>query len=117
VIDYRNEDFARPITDIDVVLDTIGGDVQARSYDVLRAGGFLASTVAPPDEAFAKAHNVDAAFVFHSSDAGRLANIVESVAGGVEVLTDRVVPITEAAQAFEYQASERARGKIILTLR
>lgn len=116
VIDYRNEDFTRRITDVDVVLDTVGGDTQARSYEVLRAGGFLASTVAPPDEASAKAYNVGAAFVFHSSDASRLANVVEKVAGGVQVLTDRVVPVREAHQAFEYQASGRARGKIILAL-
>jgi len=30
------------------------------------------------------------------------------------VLTDRVVPLADAAGAFGYQASGRARGKIIL---
>jgi NADPH:quinone reductase-like Zn-dependent oxidoreductase len=114
VIDYRNEDFAERVCDVDVVLDTVGGDTQVRSYAVIRAGGVLASTVAPPDEALAKAHGVDASFVFHSSDADRLATVVGKVAAGVEVLIDRVVPIQQAAQAFEYQASGRARGKIIL---
>ncbi|MFC7397248.1 NADP-dependent oxidoreductase [Chelatococcus sp. GCM10030263] len=116
VIDYRNEDFAERVSDVDVVLDTIGGDTLARSYAVIRAGGFLASTVTPPDETRAKAHNVDASFVFHSSDAHRLATVVERVAAGIEVLTDRVVPLQEAARALEYQASGRARGKIILAL-
>jgi NADPH:quinone reductase-like Zn-dependent oxidoreductase len=114
VVDYRTEDFAERVCDVDVVLDTVGGDTQARSYAVIRAGGVLASTVAPPDEALAKAHGVDASFVFHSSDADRLATVVGKVAAGVEVLIDRVVPIQQAAQAFEYQGSGRARGKIIL---
>ncbi|WP_105385410.1 NADP-dependent oxidoreductase [Neorhizobium alkalisoli] len=114
VIDYRNEDFVQRVQDVDVVLDTVGGETQARSYEVLRTGGFLASTVAPPDEALAKAHGVGAAFVFHSSNADRLATAVEKVAGGVEVLTDRLLAGEDALQAFEYQSTGRARGKIIL---
>lgn len=114
VIDYRNEDFVSRVRDVDVVLDTVGGETQARSYEVLRAGGFLASTVAPPDEALAKARGVGAAFVFHSSNAARLATVVEKVAGGVEVLTDRLLPVGDALQAFEHQSTGRARGKIIL---
>jgi NADPH:quinone reductase-like Zn-dependent oxidoreductase len=114
VIDYRHADFTARVSDADVVLDTVGGDTQVRSFDVLRAGGILASTVSPPDEAMAKAHNVRAAFVFHSSDAARLATVVDKVAAGVRVLTDRVVPLVDASAAFAYQASGHARGKIIL---
>lgn len=116
VIDYRNEDFVRRASDIDVVLDTIGGDTQARSLGVLRAGGFLASTTAPPDEALAKAHGAEAAFVFHGSDADRLAGLVEKAVGGIETLIDRVLPLDKADQAFDCQASGRARGKIIVSL-
>lgn len=114
VIDHRTEDFARCASDVDVVLDTIGGDTQARSYETLRAGGFLVSTVSPPDEALAKAHGVGAAFVFHGSDARRLATVVDRIATGVEVLVDRVVPAEKAVAEFACQASGRARGKIIL---
>jgi NADPH:quinone reductase-like Zn-dependent oxidoreductase len=73
VINYMTDDFASCVSDVDVVFDTIGGDTQARSFGVLRSGGFLATTASPPDEALAKAHNVTAAFVFHGSDASRLA--------------------------------------------
>ena len=114
VIDYTTEDFTRHVSDVDVVIDTIGGDTQARSFDVLRPGGFLATTVSPPDEALAKAHGVAAAFVFHSSDAGRLATVIDKVAGGVQVLTDRVIDLNDASAGFARQASGRARGKIIV---
>jgi len=114
VIDYTTEDFTRHVSDVDVVIDTIGGDTQARSFDVLRPGGFLATTVSPPDEALAKAHGVSAAFVFHSSDAGRLATVIDKVAGGVQVLTDRVIDLNDATAGFARQASGRARGKIIV---
>lgn len=116
VIDYTAKDFARRVSDVDVVLDTIGGHTQARSFDVLRSGGFLATTVSPPDETLAKAHNVRSAFVFHSSDAARLEKVVGKVAEGVRVLTDRIIGIDDAHAGFAHQASGRARGKIIIRI-
>ena len=117
VIDYQSDRFEDKVSDVDVVLDTIGGDTQQRSFGVLRVGGYLAATASPPDEALAKAHGVGASFVFHQSDAARLSKLLEMVeAGTLKVLVDRVVPLDELADAFAYQASGRARGKIIVTL-
>lgn len=115
VINYRSERFEDKLSDLDVVLDTIGGDTQQRSFGVLRAGGHLATAVSPPDEALAKGHGVHASFVFHQSDAARLAKLLEMIdAGMVKVLVDRMVPLDEFA--FGYQASGHARGKVIVTL-
>ena len=41
VIDYHSEDFTRTVSDCDVVFDTVGGEVQVRSYEVLKPGGRL----------------------------------------------------------------------------
>jgi NADPH:quinone reductase-like Zn-dependent oxidoreductase len=117
VIDYKAEDFAAKVSGLDVVLDTIGGETQVRSFGILKAGGALVTTVSPPDEALAKAHGVTATFVFHQSDASRLEKIVDRLdAGALKVLVDRTVPLADFADAFAYQASGRARGKIILAL-
>ncbi len=117
VIDYRSEDFAEKLSDIDLVLDTVRDDTQQRSFGVLRAGGALVSTTSPPDEALAKAHDVSASFVFHQSDASRLGKIVESLdAGTLKVLVDRTIALTDFADAFAHQASGRARGKIIVSV-
>jgi NADPH:quinone reductase-like Zn-dependent oxidoreductase len=115
VIDYRAQAFEDLVSDVDVVLDTIGGDTQQRSFGVLRRGGYLAATAAPPDEALAEAHGVSASFIFHQSDGTRLATLVERVAAGrLSVLIDRTVPLDGFSEAFAYQASGRARGKIIV---
>ena len=45
VIDYRNTRFEKTVHDVDVVLDTIGGDTQQRSWQVLRKGGILVTTL------------------------------------------------------------------------
>lgn len=117
VIDYKAQAFEDVVSDVDVVLDTVGGDTQARSFGVLRRGGTLVSTVAPPDEALATAHGVAASFVFHQSDAGRLSKVLAMIeTGKLEVLVDRTVPLNTFPDAFSYQASGRARGKIILTM-
>ncbi len=114
VVDYRVADFAAALSDLDVVLDTIGGATQQRSFDVLRSGGFLASTVSPPDEALAKAHGVEASFVFHYSDAPRLAAAVEKVERGTKVLVDMTTRLSEFDAAFAKQGSGHAHGKIII---
>ncbi len=117
VIDYRSDDFAAAVSDVDIVLDTIGGDTQQKSFIVLRRGGRLVSVVSPPDEALAKANGVEAAFVFHSSDAKRLASVVKEVASkGMSVLIDSIFPLESFGEALARQASGRARGKIVVRI-
>ncbi len=115
VIDYRSQAFEDVVSDVDIVLDTIGGETQQRSFGVLRRGGYLAATASSPDEALATVHGVSASFVFHQSDAARLAMLIDQVASGkLAVLVDRTVPLNRLGDAFAYQASGRARGKVIV---
>ncbi|TCV60252.1 NADP-dependent oxidoreductase [Neorhizobium sp. S3-V5DH] len=115
VIDYRSEDFASVVSDVDVVLDTIGGETQQKSFGILRRGGKLMTVVSPPDEALAKAHGVEAAFIFHSSDAKRLSAVMkEVVSKRLSVLIDRSVSLESFDEAFARQASGRAHGKIVV---
>ena len=41
VIDYATADFRDAVSDLDVVCDTVGGNVHLRSQSVLRPGGLL----------------------------------------------------------------------------
>ncbi len=47
-IDYNTQDFAAAVHDCDVVFDTVGGEVQVRSYAVLKPGGRLVWIAAAP---------------------------------------------------------------------
>ncbi len=116
VIDYKSDDFAARVSGVDAVLDTVGGDTQKRSLAVLRPGGTLVSTVAPPDEAAAKARGVTATFMFHQSNADRLAKVVDLLARGtLRVTLDRRVPLADMGEAFNRQAGG-AQGKILITV-
>jgi len=117
VIDYRSENFAEKASDVDVVLDTVGGATQQLSFGVLRGGGTLVSTASPVDEALARARNVSATRVFHKSDGGRLALILDLAnAGALKVLIDQVAQLEDLRDAFHQQKSGRARGKIIISM-
>lgn len=115
-IDYRAGDFARTLSGIDLVLDLVGGETQARSLDVLRPGGRLLSAVQPPDEATARERGIAANFFVVKPHAPRLAEVVASIADAeLRVLTDSVVPFSSFDDAFARLRSGRARGKIVLT--
>ncbi|MGE3782789.1 MAG: NADP-dependent oxidoreductase, partial [Alphaproteobacteria bacterium] len=56
VIDYNSEDFTKTVSGVDVVFDTVGGEVQARSYEVLKPGGRLV-WIAPAPAGFQPSRN------------------------------------------------------------
>ncbi|MFB7597025.1 NADP-dependent oxidoreductase [Streptomyces sp. NPDC056160] len=114
VIDYTGIDFRTAVSDVDVVVDSIGGDTEIRSLDVLRPGGLLISLPAPPDAERAAARGVRSAFVFHASDTERLAGVVALANEGLDILVDRTVPLSEAAEAYTYLAQGHAKGKVIV---
>ena len=114
VVDYTATDVRTAVSDVDVVLDTVGGDVEAASLDVLRPGGLLVALPVPPDVERASARGLRAEFVVHTSDAQRLATVVRAVDTGLEVLVDRVVPLRDAAEAVAVVAAGHAKGKVLV---
>lgn len=118
VIDHRAEVFEALAREVDLVLDTVGGETQRRSFGVLRRGGRLVSTVEPPSVALSEAHGVEGGFVLHRPDAVRLSRLLVLIAAGsLRTQLDSVTPLEGLAEAFARQASGRARGKVVVTLR
>lgn len=119
VIDYRSTDFTTVVKNVDVVLDTLGGESQARSFGVLRAGGTMV-TLQPPgiDDAVARAHGVRAGLVAVTAHGDRTAELAALLqAGTLKVVIDQTFPLAEARAAHERSESGRARGKIVLQVR
>ncbi|WP_037605315.1 NADP-dependent oxidoreductase [Streptacidiphilus rugosus] len=118
VVDYRAEQFDEVVSDVDVVLDTIGGATQDRSFRVLKPGGTLVSIVPIADAEAKKAEwNVDArAFMMrpHGEQLTRLAELVAS--GELQPLLDTTFPLAQAADALQKVERGGARGKTVLTI-
>ncbi|MDB6080608.1 MAG: NADPH:quinone oxidoreductase [Akkermansiaceae bacterium] len=116
VIDHRTDQFEERVGDLDLVLDTIGGEVQLRSYQVLKKGGQLVTLTMPPDQELASQHGVTARWFGHTSSAARLALLAGLCdEGALRVVIDSTHPLTDIRAALERSASGRARGKILLT--
>jgi NADPH:quinone reductase-like Zn-dependent oxidoreductase len=62
---------AREAGSVDAVLDTVGGDVQTRSLQVLKPGGVLVSSVSPPNTEEARQRNVRALFFLDAAAGSR----------------------------------------------
>ena len=117
-IDYQSVAFETVVRDVDMVLDTIGGDTQERSWSVLKKGGILVSIISPPSPQQAAAHDVRQAYVFLEPRLSQLQEITTLVdSGKLRCIVDTVLPLSEARRAHEISQSGHARGKIILKVR
>lgn len=115
VIDYRTQKFQEVVRDVDAVLDTIGGQVQEASWQVLRRGGILVSIISTPPEAKAKALGVRSAFLFIQSNAAILAQLAEMVESGkLRPLVGAEFALQDIAKAHALSQSGHAVGKIAL---
>lgn len=118
VIDYKAQDFVELVKDYDAVFDTVGGETNAASYEVLKGGGVLVSMVQPVDEVKAAAKNI--VYVQQNSRATteRLAAIAKLVEEGkLKINVDKVFPFEEAASALEYLKTAHVRGKVVIQVK
>jgi NADPH:quinone reductase-like Zn-dependent oxidoreductase len=112
VIDYRREDFTTRCRNVDVVIDTIGGDTGERSWQVIKAGGTLVSLA---DHAIQSRGDIRGEFVFFNNDAVALEQIVKLFESQqLQVILDTIHPLEEGRAALEQVAHGHARGKVII---
>jgi NADPH:quinone reductase-like Zn-dependent oxidoreductase len=118
VVDYTSVDFADVLSDIDVVLDPVGGDYASRSLRVLRRGGALISLAGwddVPARTEAEARGVSAGFTLVEPDyAGLLAIAGLVQAGKLRPEISTVLPLEQAAAAHRLAERGGNTGKIVL---
>lgn len=141
VVDYTRQDFTKVISDYDVVFETLGGDVEMRSFAVLRRGGTLVSIASLPDVAWARAnglnpiltaglgvmtlrrtlaarrHGVTFRFLFKRSDGAQLAMLAALAdQGRLDPVIDQIYPLDRAREALAHVESGHAHGKVIIQM-
>ncbi|MET9855746.1 NADP-dependent oxidoreductase [Streptomyces sp. NPDC006450] len=116
MIDYRTTAFEDVVSDVDVVIDGIGGDYGARSLKVLRPGGHLI-TLTGPDQVPAEAEGFRTGWTLVEPDHAGLRAVAALVEEGkLRPVVDTVLPLAEAAKAHEIGEQGRTTGKIVLTV-
>jgi len=115
VVDYADARALAAIGEVDLALDTVGGDAIARTLDAVRPGGMLLSIPAPFDTSAAQAKGVRAQFIVHTTDRARLARIAAWLeAGVIAPRTDRALPPAEAASALAQIGARTSTGKTVV---
>lgn len=139
VIDYTQQSFDQVCKDVDVVFETLGGDNQTKSFQVLKPGGILVSIVGIPspqwardeglpffmpwlfgimnrkNNALARKHKARFEPVMLQPDGKHLALIGQLITDGkLKPVIDKVFPLEDTAKALLYSQSGRAKGKIVI---
>ncbi|MEJ2433444.1 MAG: zinc-binding dehydrogenase, partial [Pseudolabrys sp.] len=118
VIAYDREKFEDKAADLNVVFDTLGGDVHARSYKVLRRGGIMACLAAAPYEDRGAEYGVAVKRAQVMPDPDVLAELVAlAAAGRIKPVVERVLPFADFVAAHRLSEQGHARGKTVLQVR
>jgi len=118
VIDYKAIDFEQAVCSVDVVLDVIGGETQKRSWQTLKKGGVLVSTVGIADHDAPATFGVRGESFLARADAQQLKEIARIIdEGRVRPIVSAVLPLEEARMAHEMIQTGSTRGKIVLKVR
>ena len=114
-IDYTKQKFEDVAKDVDIVLDSVGKDTLARSYGVVKKGGFIVSLVAEPDQSELDKYAIRGAGISVKPNANELAEIAQLIDDKkIKVVVSQVLPLAEAVKAQEQVATHHTRGKIVL---
>lgn len=117
VIDYQRVDFKGAMDPVDLVLDTIGRQVQVDSYSVIKPGGILVAVNTYPNKEQAKSYGVQARFLSIKPDGEHLKKVANLVdLGELRPIVGHEFAFSDIKAAYQLSESGRARGKIVLQI-
>ncbi|HET7057345.1 MAG TPA: NADP-dependent oxidoreductase [Nitrospiraceae bacterium] len=110
VIDYRTTPFETVVRDVDIVLDTVGGDTRHRSWEVLKKGGRLVTIAADTERS--DQQRVRDAFFIVEPNREQLIEISRLIDTGIiRPIVGDVFSMDDVRQAYERKP---VRGKNVL---
>ena len=141
-IDYKTEDYTKTVSQVDYVLDTLGGAETEKQMSIMKKGGQLVSLRAMPNGYFAKRMNlpkwkqillglagrkfdkmadkygVHYHFIFVESNGAQLQEVADLFSKlEIKPSIDTVYPFEEVNSALDKVANGRSRGKTVLSFK
>jgi NADPH:quinone reductase-like Zn-dependent oxidoreductase len=110
-IDGRGSRVEEAVEPVDLVFDTVGGELLASSHGLLRKGGRLVSIAEEPAAGSGTYFVVEP----NREELSEIARLVD--AGELRVVVDSVFPLADARAAFERSLTRGKRGKVVLRVR
>ena len=114
-IDYKTQKFEDIAKDVDVVLDSVGGDTLARSYGVVKKGGFIATLVSDVDQIELDKRGIRGESISvkpNSQELDEIGKLIDTKK--IRVIVSQTFPLADAVKAQEQAATGHTRGKIVL---
>ncbi|RYG24655.1 NADP-dependent oxidoreductase [bacterium] len=113
-IDYKAQRFEEVAKDVDLVLDTVGGETAERSLASLKSGGVLVSTVG----AEPKRDGVRSVSFMMKPSHDQLSKISDLIQDlKVRPVIDAVVPLIRAIEAQKESQTGHIMGKLVVDVR
>jgi len=119
-INYETTDFTEVAKNIDLVVDTMGGDILEKSQSVIKKGGRLVSITGEPNAEKAAANQITAESLWLNPNGKQLAELGELIEKGeVKSTIGHTFPLTAEGlrEAHELSATHHAKGKIVITVK
>lgn len=119
-INYRTQQFEEELSDYDAVLDTMGGDILDKSFQVLKPGGSLVSIAGQPDPALSEKHQVTASSYWLTPNGKQLAEIGDLLEQGIlKPQVGKVFDFSAEAlqEAHELSETHHVQGKIVIKVK
>ncbi|HLZ56257.1 MAG TPA: NADP-dependent oxidoreductase [Ktedonosporobacter sp.] len=122
VIDYTQLAFEEVVKDVDVVLDTVGGDVLRHSFQIIKHSGWVVSLpghkgVKAIGEQLAPQHSAKFALILVHTSGEQMAEMTALFdAGQLSVQIDTVFPLKDVALAHKLGEGGHVRGKLVLSI-
>jgi NADPH:quinone reductase-like Zn-dependent oxidoreductase len=116
VIDYNMTRFETVLNDMDAVIDTVGGDLPERSFEVVRPGGIFVTIAAMLPEEAGKAQNIRAVSAGRAST-DTLKQVSELIeAKQLKPVVGEIFSLANVRQAHELSQTRHGPGRIILQI-
>jgi NADPH:quinone reductase-like Zn-dependent oxidoreductase len=116
-IDYTTTRFEDVVRDIDVVVDTAGGDTTTRSAAVLRAGGRLVSPAGGVPPSLCAGARFTCPELAPWDVQGGLAYVAPIIASGqLRMNIDATYPLDAVVAAQQHSRGGRTRGKVVVDM-
>ena len=118
VIDYESEHFEDILKDFDAVLDTVGGEIYKKSFQVLKRSGLVVSMLSMPNETLMKKFHVRTVLETTKVDSKKLGKITDLIKAGVlKVNIANVYSLQQTQEAFRAKEKEKILGKIAIEVK
>jgi NADPH:quinone reductase-like Zn-dependent oxidoreductase len=111
-VDVERDGWETTVGQVDLVYDTIGGDVLAHSPAVVQPGGALVSVMAPPQT---DRQDIRTVHFVRDPSGVQLRDIARLVdEGTLRAHVGAVYPLADTREAFMAKSTEHIPGKVVL---